>query len=199
MAFFKIVLSLAAAASSVVRAAPSPPFNHAHFNVGSGDGFGIPGNATYDYVIVGGGTAGLAVAMRLAEDGSNTVAVIEAGGFYQIEAGNQSVVPNYNPQFASLQSPDAQPLIDWGFVTTPQVGANNRTLHYARGKTLGGSSALNANVYNRGTISSYQQWAELVGDSSYCFENWLPYFAKGINYTVPNGIRAPNASVSTLR
>lgn len=74
--------------------------------------------------------------MRLAEDGTNGVAVIEAGGFYQIEAGNKSVIPLYNSEFASLQSPNANPLIDWAFVTTPQPGANNRTLHYARGKTL---------------------------------------------------------------
>ncbi|KAF2645113.1 alcohol oxidase [Massarina eburnea CBS 473.64] len=172
-------------------------FNHCRDESRPGFRFGIPGNATYDYVVVGGGTAGLAVAMRLAEDNTHTVAVIEAGGFYQNEAGNKSVVPAYNSLFAALQSPNADPLIDWGFVTTPQIGANNRTLHYARGKTLGGCSALNANIYNRGTRASYQEWADLVGDDSYTFDQWLPYFAKGINYTVPNDIRAPNATVPT--
>lgn len=54
-------------------------------------------------MVVGGGTAGLAVAYRLAEDGKYTVAVVEAGGFYQLESGNQSVVPSNNYQFASLQ------------------------------------------------------------------------------------------------
>ncbi|TVY80920.1 Dehydrogenase patE [Lachnellula suecica] len=167
------------------------------FNPGAGNFFGIPNqNATFDYVIVGGGTAGLAVAMRLAEDPSYTVAVVEAGGFYQIENGNQSVVPLYNSEFASIDDPTANPSVDWGFVTTPQPGANNRTLHYARGKTLGGSSALNANIYNRGTRGSYHQWAELVGDDSYEFDNWLPYFAKGTNYTSPNTtLRAKNATV----
>lgn len=59
-----------------------------------GNNFGIPGqNATYDYIIVGGGTAGLALAARLAEDTSLTVAVIEAGGFYEEDFGNNSVVP----------------------------------------------------------------------------------------------------------
>lgn len=117
------------------------------FNPGTGQSF--PKNykdATFDYVIVGGGTAGLAVAMRLAEDPSYTVAVVEAGGFYQIENGNQSVVPAYNFEFASIDDPNAAPTVDWGFVTTPQAGANNRTLHYARGKTLGGCSALNGNI-----------------------------------------------------
>jgi len=127
------------------------------FYPGAGTFFGRPNqNATYDYVI-GGGTAGLAVAMRLAENNSYTVAVVEAGEFYQIENGNQSVVPAYNPQFSSLYDPTANPAVDWGYVTTPQPGANNRSLHYVRGKTLGGSSALNANIYNRGTRGSYQQ------------------------------------------
>lgn len=166
---------------------------------GAGRSFGQPNqNATYDYVIVGGGTAGLAVAMRLAEDTSYTVAVVEAGGFYQIENGNQSVVPGYNAEFSAIDNPNANPTVDWGFVTTPQAGANNRTLHYARGKTLGGSSALNANIYNRGTRGSYQQWADAVGDDSYLFDNWQLYFAKGTNYTAPNtNLRAANASVPT--
>lgn len=190
-------LLLALATGARVALGASASTYSGQFNIGNGDSFGIPGNATYDYVIVGGGTAGLAVAMRLAEDGTHSVAVVEAGGFYQVENGNQSVVPLYNPEFAALQSPNANPLVDWGFVTTPQAGGNNRTLHYARGKTLGGSSALNANVYNRGTNASYQAWADLVGDDSYESENWLPYFAKGVNYTVPNNIRAPNATVPT--
>jgi choline dehydrogenase len=192
----KLLFTLAVSVRPILSASASS-YAGANFNVGNGDSFGIPGNATYDYVIVGGGAAGLAVAMRLAEDGMHTVAVIEAGGFYQIEAGNKSVKPASNPQFSNLQQPNADPLIDWGFVTTPQPGANNRTMHYARGKTLGGSTALNANVYNRGTVASYQMWADLVGDDSYTFEQWLPYFAKGVNYSVPNDIRAENATVPT--
>lgn len=197
MPFIPNFLLALTAGTSFVSGTSAYSYSTPLFNPGRGDSFGIPGNATYDYVIVGGGTAGLAVAMRLAEDGLYSVAVVEAGGFYQIEAGNQSVVPIYNSEFAALQTPNADPLIDWGFVTTPQPGANNRTLHYARGKTLGGSSALNANVYNRGTVASYQMWADLVGDASYTFDNWLPYFAKGINYTVPNDRRAANATVPT--
>jgi choline dehydrogenase len=88
------------------------------FYPGAGNSFGRPNqNATYDYVVVGGGTAGLAIAMRLAENTSYTVAVVEAEGFYQIENGNQSVVPAYIPQFSSLYNPTANPTVDWGFVT----------------------------------------------------------------------------------
>ena len=100
-------------------------------------------DAEYDYVIVGGGTAGLVVAYRLAESGENSVAVIEAGGFYEIEAGNISVIPgncDYLTGFAS-NTRNANPLIDWGFLTTPQAPTANRTTHYARGKTLGGRYA----------------------------------------------------------
>lgn len=107
----------------------------------AGNNFGIPGqNATYDYVVVGGGTGGLAVAYRLAEDGTKTVAVIEAGGFYEVENGNTSVVPAYNQQYNYI-TPDSQwdaPLVDWGFLTTPQAGAESQVFHYGRGKMLGG-------------------------------------------------------------
>jgi choline dehydrogenase len=83
------------------------------FNPGAGNSFGRRNqNETYDYVVVGTGTAGLAVAMRLAENTSYTVAVVEAGGFYQIENGNQSVVPAYNPEFASLYDTTANPTVD---------------------------------------------------------------------------------------
>lgn len=87
-------LSLALTISIASAASTTPP--QSTFNPGNGNSFGIPGNETYDFVIVGGGTAGLAMAMRLAEDGTQSVAVIEAGGFYQLESGNLSVVPLYN-------------------------------------------------------------------------------------------------------
>lgn len=106
-----------------------------------GNFFGETGtDATFDYVVVGGGTAGLAVANRLAEDGRFSVAVIEGGGFYEVESGNTSTVPAYCVEYGAYQPSTADdfPLVDWGFVTTPQAGLNNRTLHYGRGKMLGG-------------------------------------------------------------
>ena len=84
--------------------------------------FGVSGvDATYDYVIIGGGTAGLAVASRLAENSNITVAVIEAGGFYEASDGNVSVVPGYCTVYAGTAPNDTNPLVDWGFVTTPQT------------------------------------------------------------------------------
>ena len=84
--------------------------------------FGVPGvNATYDYVVVGGGTAGLTIASRLAAEPSISVAVIEAGGFYEAEDGNISVVPGYCTVYAGTDPADTNPLVDWGFVTLPQA------------------------------------------------------------------------------
>ena len=80
-----------------------------------------PGNATFDYVIIGGGTAGLTVAARLAESDAISVAVIEAGGFYEVDSGNVSVVPGYCTYYAGTDPKDTDPKIDWNFVTTPQT------------------------------------------------------------------------------
>ncbi|KAI9843172.1 MAG: hypothetical protein M1838_002735, partial [Thelocarpon superellum] len=148
---------------------------------------GKPGaDAQFDYVIVGGGTAGLVLANRLASDPNNTVAVIEAGGFYEADDGNLSTTPAYDVFFAGTDPNDTNPLVDWGFDTTPQAGANGRILHYARGKTLGGSSARNFMLYHRPTTGSLQMWADQVEDSSYTFDNLLPFYEKSVQYTAPS-------------
>lgn len=94
----------------------------------------------FDYVVVGGGTAGLTIAYRSAEDGRYNVAVVEAGGFYEVESGNISVVPAYNQEYndITLDSQWDAPLVDWGFLTEPQAGAKGQAFHYGRGKMLGG-------------------------------------------------------------
>ena len=82
--------------------------------------FGKPGtNATFDYIIVGGGTAGLALATRLAA-ADLSVAVIEAGGFYETDNSNLSVVPGYSTWYTGSDPADFQPLVDWGIATTEQ-------------------------------------------------------------------------------
>ena len=80
---------------------------------------------------MGGGTAGLAMANRLAANGTFTVAVVEAGGFYEFESGNLTVTPEY------YSDDVGQPSIDWLFQTT-QPAVQNQTFKYDRGKTLGG-------------------------------------------------------------
>jgi choline dehydrogenase len=97
-----------------------------------------PAPVSYDYIIVGGGTAGLVMASRLSENASVSVAVIEAGGYYE----------QVDPMFRNTPALDGDGIganpestngIDWNFVTAPQEGANNRKIHYARGKCLGGT------------------------------------------------------------
>ncbi|KAI4204975.1 MAG: hypothetical protein LQ350_000827 [Teloschistes chrysophthalmus] len=130
-------------------------------------------DAAYDYVIVGGGTSGLTVAKRLAEDPAVSVAVIEAGGFYEIESGNVSQIPAYATSNIAGNVSNAPPFIDWKFVTTPQPALNGREVFYAQGKTLGGS----------GTKGAYQKWADTVGDQSFSFENFVTYFKKSPQFT----------------
>ena len=92
-----------------------------------GSSFGVPGtNATFDYIVVGGGTAGLTLATRLAEQQNGSVAVIEAGGFYEIDNGNLSQVPASAGSYSGPSPSDWQPLIDWGYVTTPQEVRSSR-------------------------------------------------------------------------
>jgi choline dehydrogenase len=79
-----------------------------------------PQNATFDYIIVGGSLAGLAVANRLAENKSLSIAVVEPGSFYEISNGNLSQIPLYSEQYVSKDPSDVQPLIDWELLTTPQ-------------------------------------------------------------------------------
>ena len=87
-----------------------------------GSSFGIPRtNLTYDYVIVGGGNAGLTIATRLAQQQNGSVAVVEAGTFYEIGNGNYSEIPLYDEYFISKNVNDWQPLVDWGYVTSPQT------------------------------------------------------------------------------
>ena len=128
------------------------------------------------------------------------MAVIEAGGFYEEDNGNYSVLPGLslsNPFLAATEVYPQNPLMDWGLVSVPQTGALNRRIHYAQGKTLSGSSALNAMAYHRSTTGAYDRWADLVGDQSYTFKNLLPYFEKSCNFSPPNDAKrqTPNATV----
>lgn len=86
-----------------------------------GNSFGVPGNASFDYVVIGGGTAGLVIATRLAADPSLSVAVVEAGAFYEIDNGNISVIPGDATFYSGTAPNNTQPLVDWGFDTVPQL------------------------------------------------------------------------------
>lgn len=93
---------------------------------------------TYDYVVVGGGTGGNAIATRLAQAGYS-VAIIEAGEFYEVGDPVLASTPGGDFAFVGADMTDGDPLVDWMFETEKMPGANGRSVHYARGKCLGGS------------------------------------------------------------
>lgn len=123
---------------------------------------------SHDYLIIGGGSAGCALAGRLSEDASLSVAVVEAGG------GGDSWVVN-TPTAGVFMIPTK--LNNWAFETVPQPGLNGRRGYQPRGKALGGSSAINAMVYVRGDRSDYDHWAAL-GNSGWAYDDVLPFFIK---------------------
>ncbi|KAF2730500.1 GMC oxidoreductase [Polyplosphaeria fusca] len=147
-----------------------------------GSSFGIPLNKTYDYVIIGGGTAGLTLANRLSASGTYSIGVVEAGSFYELSNSNLSQIPRYVWTGAGTGFDDANPLVDWMLRTEPEMGIGGQRIHYPRGRTLGGSSARNHMVYHRATKGAYDKWAEEVGDPSYEWENWKAYFDKSTTF-----------------
>ncbi|KAF4993796.1 hypothetical protein FGRMN_6230 [Fusarium graminum] len=160
----------------------------------TGNGFGIPGiNATYDYVIVGGGTAGALAAARLTEHTNATIALVEAGGFYELSNGNVSQLPfRINDWKGSSGQYSWQPLIDWGYFTEPQN--NGKRIHYAQGRTFGGSSARNLMMLNRPTKGAYQHWADKVGDKAFTWDNMLEFNRRSIKFSENNQRRPANAT-----
>ncbi|HLO95699.1 MAG TPA: GMC family oxidoreductase N-terminal domain-containing protein, partial [Burkholderiaceae bacterium] len=123
---------------------------------------------SHDYVIIGGGSAGCALAARLSEDPSVDVLLVEAGG-----PGNSWVVNT--PAAGVFQIPTS--INNWAFETVPQPGLNGRRGYQPRGRALGGSSAINAMVYARGHRADYDHWAAL-GNPGWSYEELLPLFIK---------------------
>jgi choline dehydrogenase-like flavoprotein len=124
----------------------------------------------YDYIIIGGGSAGSVLAARLSEDPATTVCLVEAGG------QGKSFLINTPAMVAAMVSGRPK-LHNWAFHTTPQPHLNNRICYQPRGKALGGSSAINAMLYVRGHPSDYDDWATLGADG-WDWQSVLPYFLK---------------------
>ena len=124
---------------------------------------------SYDYIVVGAGSAGAVLAARLSEDGRHRVLLLEAGG------------SDRNPVFRL-------PLLagvaywyrhaNWGYVTEPQPGLDGRVIRWPRGKVLGGSSTINGMMYMRGTASDYDRWAAEAGCPGWSYAEVLPYFRR---------------------
>jgi choline dehydrogenase-like flavoprotein len=124
-----------------------------------------------DYLVIGGGSGGCAVAGRLSEDSATQVAVLEAGG-----NGNSWIVNTPAAVIGMLPTR----INNWAFETVPQAGLNGRRGYQPRGKMLGGSSGLNAMVYIRGHRWDYDHWAAL-GNEGWSFDEVLPYFIRSEN------------------
>ncbi|MBB5047266.1 choline dehydrogenase-like flavoprotein [Rhodopseudomonas rhenobacensis] len=132
---------------------------------------------SYDFIVVGGGSGGCAVAGRLSEDPATSVALLEAGG----ACDNWLVKTPYTLAFMVPSK-----LNNWHFQTVPQRGLNGRIGYQPRGKGLGGSSAINAMVYIRGHKSDYDHWASL-GNAGWSYDDVLPYFKRSENNSDFNG------------
>jgi choline dehydrogenase len=129
--------------------------------------------ATFDYVIIGAGTAGCLLANRLSADRSKRVLLIEAGRkddyhWIHIPVGYLYCIGN--------------PRTDWLYKTESDPGLNGRQLKYPRGKALGGCSSINGMIYMRGQSRDYDGWAQLTGDDAWRWDNVLPYFKKHEDY-----------------
>jgi choline dehydrogenase len=126
---------------------------------------------SYDFVIVGGGSAGSALANRLSADGTSKVLVLEAG-----RADYLWDVYIHMP--AALSFPIGNRFYDWKYESEPEPAMGGRRIYHARGKVLGGSSSINGMIFQRGNPLDYERWAADPGMAAWDYAHCLPYFKR---------------------
>ncbi|KXN84474.1 Choline dehydrogenase, mitochondrial [Leucoagaricus sp. SymC.cos] len=131
---------------------------------------------SWDFIVVGGGTAGSVIASRLTENPKFNVLLIEAGPTN--EGAELSIVPG-------LQSKLALTAYDWNYTTVNLPGYNNRSIDYQRGHILGGSSSVNGMVFTRGAASDYDRWAKVTGDPGWSWGKLQPYIKRHERFQPP--------------
>ncbi|KAF8067881.1 aryl-alcohol oxidase precursor [Lyophyllum atratum] len=134
-------------------------------------------NTRYDFVIVGGGTAGNVIANRLTENPKFKVLLLEAGG------SQEGVIAAMIPFLGGTLTPNTP--YDWNYTTTPQVGLGGRSIPYPRGHILGGCSTVNYVMYTRGPAEDYDKFAKITGDQGWSWKQLQPYFKKNEKWTPP--------------
>ncbi|HSL76556.1 MAG TPA: choline dehydrogenase [Candidatus Limnocylindrales bacterium] len=125
----------------------------------------------FDYIIVGGGSAGSVLANRLTEDAHTRVLVLEAG------RADWRIDPFIHMP-AALTFPIGSPLYDWQYESEPEPFMGGRRIYHARGKVLGGSSSINGQIFQRGNPLDYERWAADAGMETWDFAHCLPYFKR---------------------
>ncbi|KAF5353144.1 hypothetical protein D9758_008758 [Tetrapyrgos nigripes] len=131
----------------------------------------------FDFVVIGGGTAGNVIANRLTENPAVNVLVLEAGGFDENDLNTK--VPGYYLRTAGSR-------LDWNFTANLGPATDNRVGSVIRGFVLGGSSAINGMVYTRGSSEDWDRYADLTGDPGWSWDNIQQYIRKNEKYTQPS-------------